>query len=67
MSETQQCPCMQFDLDDGAKTANTCFCGDARNDHDKGGNCLVQHPVDAPYDPEMTRAALRMARKWLDS
>lgn len=63
-AETEQCPCFAFDLDVGGPRPDTCFCGDARAGHDQTGNCLVMHRLDAPYDPEITEAVLRLMRRW---
>jgi hypothetical protein len=62
--ETAECPCFTFDLDEGAKTPRTCFCGDPEDQHDADGNCRVQHVVDGPLDPDLTAAALRLARRF---
>jgi hypothetical protein len=62
--ETEQCPCFAFDLDVGARQPDTCFCGDAHADHDREGNCLVQHRLDAPYDPDLAEGIMRLMRRW---
>jgi hypothetical protein len=63
MSETYVCPCMGFDLDEGAKTPDTCFCGDTFAEHHRDG-CRAVHDANEPYNPEMTAAALRLVRRW---
>ncbi len=64
-AETEECPCFMYDLDEGAKAPNTCYCGDRKDEHDAGGNCRSLHRTDEPYNPELTEAALRLAKRWM--